>query len=129
MQLTLTHIHKYEDDPRFSIILGKLNAMGLDISKLTSDIAALTAAVTSADNDFASLRSQIATLTATIAAGGTVTQSQIDALDATVVGAVTNLNAQVTQDAPPAAAASPAPVAAAAAAPAPTITTDAPPTA
>ena len=134
------YIRLQADDPVVTLILAKLagissrqDAIMVDITKLTTDIAALTGAVTGADNDFASLRTQIATLTATIAAGNPITQAQVDALDATVAGAVSNLNAAVAIDSPPAAAPAAAPTAAPAAEPAPAaatspISTDAPST-
>ena len=114
MQFTI--IHRYVDDPRFTVLLGKVNAMVLSLAQLTTDVTALTAAVTSVDSDLAGLRTQIASLTATIAAGGTITQAQIDALDGSVSAAVTNWASQAAQDAPQAAA----PVVAT------TLTTDAP---
>lgn len=96
MQITLHH--RYEDDPRFSIILGKLSDMALSVAQLTTDVAALTAAVASIDTDLGNLRTEIQNLSAQIAAGNPVTQAQIDALDQSVANAVTNLSGQVAQD-------------------------------
>lgn len=115
MQITLHHIHRYEDDPRFSIILGKLSDMALSVAQLTTDIGNLTTAVTGVDTDLANLRTTIANLTAQLAAGNPITQADIDGLDKQVADAVTNLTNQVAQDAPPSQTSA-----------APTITTDKP---
>jgi hypothetical protein len=124
MKFALTIIHRYEDDPRFSVILGKQSSAMADLTKLQADVTALTAAVTAALNDAANLRaenatltSQNASLTSQLAAAGSVSQSAIDAIDAPVAAAVTALTGSAGIDNPPAAASPPAG--------APVITTDA----
>jgi len=87
---------------RIGDALNLLRTMMVDITKLTTDVTALTAAIAQVDTDLANLRSQIAALQAQLASGAGVTQAQIDALDASVAAAVTNLNTQVGQDTPPA---------------------------
>jgi hypothetical protein len=102
----------------------------VDLSKLQADMATLTGTTLPAVvADLVSLRSQVASLTATIAAGGTVQQSDIDTLDSSLESAITNLQTAIAPDQPATAAApatEPAPVAEPAPAASGGITTDAP---
>lgn len=106
------HIVLQRDDPVVTLILAKLAGIAnrqeitmTDISKLQTDVAALTGAVTAVVSDLQNerqqnktLQDQVTALQAQIAAGGSVNQSDIDALDTSVASAVTTLTGQVSQD-------------------------------
>jgi chromosome condensin MukBEF complex kleisin-like MukF subunit len=71
-----------------------------DVTKLTADLADLKISVDAADAELDNLAAQVAALQV-----GTVTQAQIDALDASVVALKANLDTTVTKDTPAAPAA------------------------
>jgi multidrug resistance efflux pump len=100
------HHHHHTCGAEVSALASKLETIMADISKLTTDVNALAGAVSGVQSDLTGLRAQIATLTAQVAAGGSVSQADIDALDTTVATTITNLQNAIAPDAKPAPAAS-----------------------